>query len=135
MMKQELKTIITGIKTIEDANKAAAILMYRVNKSVKYIQADNAGFTLRFYRLKQKYIQYFIESGFLVERNSEQDNMVLRFSVAGIELKFHQVNPKKLRFSNTIDTSKPTEEINSYIKDIVIMYKMLISIGNFLKLK
>lgn len=134
MRDTPINILVSNMQTKQDIQKVSAILLYRVNVSIKYVQHENPGLAKSFYRLKSKYIFYLIDEGFAIERKDASENMIIHFEVFGINLKFHQIKNNKLSFTNTIDTSNPTSEILKYSKDIPVMIKMLVKIGEVLKI-
>lgn len=131
---KKLKKLLEGTDTLEEKQKLAAVLLYRINKAIKYVQLDKNGLSFKFYHLKGLYCNYFAKNGFLIKSKAEE-KMVLTFSVQDVILKFHQVKPKRNRFSTTVDISNKTEEVKQYIIDIEIMYKLLLKIAESLEIK
>lgn len=134
MRTTPLDKLIKRTKTKNDILRLAAILMYRTNRAVKYKQFEMPGLASTFYKMKSKYIFFFINEGYSV-KCLDKDKGVVCFNVNGIQVKFHQVNNTDMRFQNTIDLSNPSSEVLTYITEVEKTLEMLIKLGEALKIE
>ncbi len=135
MRRKPLTELILEVNNRDEIERTSAAIIYRANKAIKYIQKDDPGLAVKFYRLKSRYVEYYIENQFLINRKEEQDELSHRFNVHGTELIFHLKKTKRLVLENTIDTSVVTEDIKMFIKDLPVMVKILLKLINVLEPK
>lgn len=126
--------LVASVRTVSATQKVAAVLLYRVNKSIKYMQFEEPGLAKSFYRLKAMYIDYFIKEGFVVKPEEEKDMKVVSFDVYGALLRFHRIAKNTLNFETTVDISETNDEIARYSKEAKVMYKLLVKIAESLNI-
>jgi len=133
-----LRELLKGISSVEDQEELSAILLYRTNKAIKYLQSEKSGFAFKFYLLKRLYIDHFLERGFEVKNSIkdqyEEDKNMVTLKVRGTYLSFHMVKEKLGRTVTTRDISHINDEIKEYIMDSEKMYRMLLVLGEKLKI-